>query len=153
MADPKPRLVAALAGAGVPIDTVTLSPEQLGGTPALVRRTFMPWATQEQIDRGDAIIAAFDWSPALDAAFAAEQVARSARDAAKGMLSAADPLAVATRAACYALMVSIQEARGKVNELVAWANAQGAAVAPLETGDSLVAAFDQIRAIIDAGGV
>lgn len=147
MADPKPRLVATLAGAGVPIDTLTVS------APGSAVWTYMGGATDEQKATAEAIVAGYDWSPALDEVFAANQATRATRDAAKGMLAAADPLAIATRAACYALMVSIQEARGKVNELVSWANTQGAVIAPLETGDSLQDAFAQIAAIIDAGGV
>ncbi len=44
-----------LAGAGVPVDTVTLT-----STSAIV--TYMPWATQAQQNQGAAIVAAFDWS-------------------------------------------------------------------------------------------
>lgn len=51
----KHRLVMTLASAGVPVDTVTIS-----GNSAAV--TYMQWATQEQRDQGEAILAAFDWS-------------------------------------------------------------------------------------------
>lgn len=59
----KHRLVMTLASAGVPVDAVTVS------GPASAGVTYMPWATQAQRDQGAALLAAFDWSPAAQAAW------------------------------------------------------------------------------------
>lgn len=51
-----------LAGAGVPVDRVTIH----GGAADV---TYMPWATQAQRDQGAAILSAFDWSASAQQAW------------------------------------------------------------------------------------
>lgn len=166
MPDPKPRLVATLAAAGVPIDTLTVT------GPASAAWTYMAGATAEQVAAAEAIVAGYDWSPALDAEYAVARAARAVRDQAKGYLVSPDPLLIAVRSACYALMVSLQQERARSNAQTVRINliaakldeaigAAGGSVAKLdaaplqllESGDSLQDALAQIGAIIDAGGV
>lgn len=143
MSTTKTRLVMTLASAGVPVDRV---PDTVPVDPADV--TYMGGATQAQRDQAAALIAAFDWSPEADAAW---QRGRTT-EAAKGIvLSADDAQTRATRASCYALMLSLRDSRSKVNELVAWANAQGAAIEPLVRDNGDEDAFAAILQLLDMG--
>lgn len=136
------RLIDALAAAGVPVDTVT------GEGPGAAL-TYHQYATQAQRDAGAALLAAFDWS---DAAHRAWLAARD-RAAAKAALRAGDAIPRAARGGSYALMLSLQECRAKVNEIVARLNAQGATIEPIVTGDTLEQALAIVDQIIDAGAV
>ncbi len=60
------RLDVAIRAAGIPIDGVS-------GTQGSVRVDYQTSATPAQITQGDAIVAAFDWTPAADATFTARQ--------------------------------------------------------------------------------
>ncbi|MBA4191324.1 MAG: hypothetical protein C0467_25360 [Planctomycetaceae bacterium] len=139
----KKRLVMALASAGVPVDTVDVV-----GKSANV--TYMKEATSQQVAKGEELLAAFDWSPEAESAWAESQQ----RADAKRMLTASDPMPLATRAACFGNMLSTQEARRKINEiLAALQNGTIASVQPLATGDDLSAALVQVGQLIDAGVV
>lgn len=142
MATSKTRLVMTLAGAGVPVDRVTLT------GPDSAEVTYMPGATPEQVAAGAAALAAFDWSDAAESAW----LEGLRRADAKAILTAGDPMPTATRAGCLALMLSLQECRAKVNELIAAAKAGDVSgVEPLVTGDSFAAALEQVAQLIDAG--
>ena len=130
----------ALAGAGVPVDRVRIT------GPASADVTYMPGVTAEQLAAGAAIIAGFDWSPEADAEYEAART----RNAAVKSLAAQTPELIATRAACVALMLSLQEARAKLNELIA---ATGAGVAPLATGESVSDAMGTVAQLIQSGAV
>lgn len=137
----KQRLVMVLASAGVPVDRVTIDGKS-------VEVTYMEWATQSQWDQGAAIVSEFDPSPEAEVAWQLEQK----RSQAKQALGAAEPMPLATRAACYALMVSLQEAREKINAIIAAVNtATGSEIELLATGDSYAAALETVAQIIDAG--
>lgn len=141
----KQRLVMTLAAAGVPVDTVTIT----GPTSAAV--TYMPDATPGQLAAGAAALAAFDWSDEAHRAWEAAQVGDEAK---RIVLSADDAVTRATRAGCLALMLSLQECRAKVNELVNAVNAAlGTSVEPLVTGSSFAEAMADVTALIDAGVV
>ena len=165
----KTRLVLALAGAGVPIDTVTLT-GPAPGTGAVL--TYMPAATPDHVTLAESIVAGFDYSPAADAeqaAIRAESAAAQNREAAKERLVSTEPMPTAARAGCYGLMLSLQEERGRSNAQTARINliagkldelivALGSPVAPLnaeplvplDTGDSLTDAIELLKYLIDA---
>lgn len=131
---------------------------QEGGTPAHTAKvtdggvtfTFPPGTTPEQAAAGETRAALFDPSPEAQAAW---EEGRN-RERAKRYVLAADPLPLAVRAACVALMLSLQECRAKVNEVLAAAQAGDGsllAVAALQTGDTTEEAFGQVLQLIDAG--
>ncbi|WP_439627466.1 hypothetical protein [Gemmata sp.] len=94
---------------------------------------------------------AFDWSDQGEQDW---EKARTTEAAVAIVLTGQDAQTRATRAACVALMVSLQECRAKVNELVAAAQAGDAsAVQPLATGDSIADAFAQVAALLGSGAV
>lgn len=134
----KQRLVMTLAGNGVPVDTV-----EIAGMSAKV--TYMAEATDDQRKKGEQLLEAFDWSEEADMVWLRSQD----RARAKAMLVAAESIPLATRAACYALMVSLQECREKVNEVIA--AVKDKAIEPLATGDSYAKALETVAQIIDAG--
>lgn len=103
-------------------------------------------ATQEHRDQFAAAAAAWDWSEAAQAARAAAAARAEAKDA---LADPADPTRIAARVALGVIYESIAETRARVNELVAWANAAGAALTPLQvrTWAQAVAA---VRQRIDA---
>ncbi len=69
----KTRLCQTIAGAGVPVDTLTIVGQS-------ATATFMPWASAEEVQRGLSLIASFDWSDA------AQQAWEDALDPKKGSL-------------------------------------------------------------------
>ncbi len=60
------RLAATITAAGIPIDGVS-------GVQGAVRVDYQASATPAQITQGNALVTAFDWSPAADATFVAQQ--------------------------------------------------------------------------------
>lgn len=134
----KKRLVMTLASAGVPVDRVTIDGNS-------VEVTYMEWATQSQRDQGAAIISELDLSAEAESVWEIDQK----RSQAKRTLGESEPIPLATRAACYALMVSLQECREKVNEVIA--AVKDKAIEPLATGDSYAKALETVAQIIDAG--
>lgn len=142
MGSTKRRLQMALTAAGIPVDTVTIT----GADSAAL--TYMEGATEEKRNQGAELLAAFDWSAEADAAWQTEQK----RAEAKRVLGAAEAMPIATRAACLALMASLQEARGKINEIITTVNAAtGSTIGTLATGDSFADALETVAAIIDSG--
>ena len=92
----------------------------------------------------------FNWSDAAEQQWQAARL----RAAAKLLLTSMEPMVIAVRASCFALMLSVQEARAKVNQIIAAVQAGDvSAVQPLLTGDSLATALEQIADIIDSGAV
>ncbi len=142
MSTSKQRLVMTLAGAGVPVDRVTIT------GPGAADVTYMDGATQAQRDQGAEVLAGYDWTDEAEHAWeTAKQTA-----AAKAILTAEEPMPKATRAACFALMLSLQEARAKLNELVAAVNtAHGTTIEPLVTGSTFAEALTDVAAVLDAG--
>lgn len=135
------RFILTLAANGVPVDTVSAA------HPFAV--TYQRPLSGEEQARADALIAAFDPSPEAQAAW--EESRRL--EQVKQTLTSQDPVPKAARAGLLALMLSLQECRAKVNEVVAWAGAQGATIAPLETGTTFDEAIDTVRMLLDAGVV
>ena len=129
-----------------------------GGTPARtawvtadgIEFTLPPDGTPEQLAAAEARAALFDPSPEAQAAWQAG----FDREQAKRYVLAPEPLPLAVRAACVALMLSLQECRAKVNEVLAAVQAGDvSAVAALQTGDTPEQAFAQVLQLIDAGMV
>lgn len=103
-------------------------------------------ATDAQRARYAEILAGWDWSPEGTTA----ERKRAAKAEAKAAFSdAADPARVAARNADRALYRSIVQARNKVNELITWANAQGASISPL-TNRTFAQAMAAAAALVDA---
>lgn len=137
------RLSAFLASAGVPVDVVTIT----GPTSANV--TYQPDATSDQIQLGVEILATFDWSDAAETDFVAS-LQRAVATAI--VLTGEDPISRATRGGDYALMISLQEARVKINEIITQVNtATGSTIVLLETGDTFDDAMNSVVELINAG--
>lgn len=114
MSDVKHRLGMTLANAGVPVDTITLT----GTPPSGADVTYMPGATPDQIATGAAVLAAFDWSDAAQAAF----------DAAVDRVRA--NLLLDAREAAYTLLRGVVSVTvDEVNALRQWVTSFKAAVA------------------------
>jgi len=139
MASMRDRLIDTLAVAGIPVDTVVGEGE---GTEV----TYLSYATQSQIDAGNSLLASFDWSDIAHRQWLAEK----SRSASKAALRSTEAVPRAARGGSYALMLSLQECRAKVNEIITWANLQGASIELLVTGDTLNQALAIVDQMIDA---
>jgi hypothetical protein len=107
------RLIYALAAAGIPVDRVTIT----GPTSATV--TYLSFATQTQIDAGDAILAAFDWSASAQATWeTALQRAIGAR-----LLSLLHPEYKLLRGVVAAILDEINVIRQQLPQLIGTAQA------------------------------
>ncbi len=135
------RFIQYLASNGIPIDTCSAA------YPFTV--TYLRTLTTEEQQQADTLIADFDPSEV------AQQQWEQSREnqAAVNAIASRDAIARAARAGTLALMFSLQECRAKVNELLTWANAQGANITLLETGTSVEEAFEQVAQLIQAGAV
>lgn len=111
------------------------------------------WAEGTDEVAANAALDAFDWTEAAHTAWTLD----NQKAAAKLLLSAHDAMPLATRGACYGNMLTAQETRAKINEILAALQsgdpAAIMAVEPLVTGDTLESALIQVGQIIDAGMV
>lgn len=104
------------------------------------------WEKGTDEEAANAALAKFDWS---EAAHAAWKVAQQ-KNVAKTLLVASEPMPIAVKAACYGNMISTQEARLKINEILAALKAGTIQdIQPLVTGDSLESATQLVSNIID----
>ncbi len=135
------RFIQTLASNGVPVDTCSPA------FPFTV--TYLRPLSAEEQAHAAAVVAAFDPSDVAQQQW--EQQRENA--AAVAAIASRDAVARAARAGTLALMFSLQECRAKVNQLVTWANAQGASIPLLETGTTVEEAFEQVAQLIASGGV
>ena len=106
------------------------------------------WAEGTDETAANAALAAFDWSEAAQGEWAESQ----RRNTAKRLLNSSDPMPLATRAGGYGNMLSTQECRAKVNEILAYLRNPALGVpADLQTGDTLAEALGHVAQLIDAG--
>jgi len=105
-----------------------------------------PEATQPQRDAFAALVAGWDWTEGGTRAAAR---LRAKGEAGGAFSDEADPTRVAARNADRALYRSIVQTRNKINELIAWANAQGASISPL-TKRTFAQAMAGAKALVDA---
>lgn len=119
--------VAALEAAGL---LAAASEVDIGPTfwPPAPTARWLPTATQAQKDAFASLVAGWDWSEGGQAAVRKARAKAEAKDA---FADTGDATRVAARNADRALYRSLRETRNKINELVAWANANGASISPL----------------------
>lgn len=87
-----------------------------------------PGASEGQKDAYDALAAGWDWSEGGTLAAARLRAKAAAKEA---FSDEGNPTRVAARNADRALYRSIMQTRQKLNELITWANSQGASIQPL----------------------
>lgn len=138
MASPE-RIRSTLEAAGYPMFSIVVT----GVASAIV----VPFDLSQR-SAVDEEMESFDWSDEAEAAWLAQQQ----RDAAKEILTSQDAMPKATRNSDYALMISLQECRVKLNELITAVKAGDvSSVELLVTGDTLQDALGTIEQLIDAG--
>lgn len=102
--------------------------------------------TQEQRDAILQVVQNWDWSEAADILARRAANKRLAKDA---FSSTDNPTRIAARNADRALFRSIIQTRNKINEVIAWINANGGNIAPL-ANRTFAQAMAGAQALVDA---
>ena len=103
-------------------------------------------ATQEQRDAVTQTVQGWDWS---EAAANADKRARAKTQAKDAFASVDNPARIAARNADRALFRSLVQTRQKLNEVIAWINANGGSITPL-VNRSFAQAMQGAQALVDA---
>lgn len=103
-------------------------------------------ATQQQRDAIGLVVQNWDWSEAADLAARKAAAKRAAKEA---FSSTDNPARVAARNADRALYRSLIQTRNKINEVIAWINANGGAITPL-ANRTFAQAMQAAAALVDA---
>lgn len=136
-------LADTLAAGTPPVLSISWRPA--GGAPG-VSLEFDPSVTPSQRSEAEATVAAWDWGAEADTN--ARKAAAKAR-AKTAFADTLDPIATAARNADRALFRSLKQTKEKLNEVIAWINANGGNISTL-TNRSFARAMQGAAQLVDA---